>query len=160
MTRHLDAFSAIATDSDATAIMPPIISCFLINHEHKLDFGRVAHVAISADTDVYNLTESIKVDRLENLAHVDADRLEVWKSTNPVISKPRTTERINELLNRIEFSENSDTVELLGSAQNLMSLNLPNDPFLFVRVLPLPQMPGTTSFVFFHWLIMSNERAA
>ena len=46
----------------------------LINRENKLNFGRVGNVVVSADTDIYDFAETIKVKRLDNL---DVDRLEV-----------------------------------------------------------------------------------
>ena len=138
--------------------MRATIPCLLINHEHELVFGLVEKVVVSADTDVYDLTEMIKVKRLNDLVHVDAERLEVWKPNDPALFKKKTVDQLNEVINRIEFSEKNDAVELLDSARNVMSLNLPKDGFLFVRVLPLP--PGITSFAFFHQLIMSDEHAA
>jgi len=131
--------------------MQATICCLLINHEHKLDFGCVANVVVSADTDVYDLTELIKVKRLDDLAHVDADRLEVWKPNDPAVSKTKTTDEMNEVINRTEFSENNDAVELLDSAQNVMSLNLPKESRLFVRVLPPPppQVPGMLHLSYF-----------
>jgi hypothetical protein len=85
LTRHLDASSAIAT-----AIMQSTICCLIINHELNLD-SRVAHVhvVVSADTDVYDLTEMIKVKHPANLVHVDADRLEVWKLNDLAIYKKK-----------------------------------------------------------------------
>jgi len=137
------------------------ICCLLINHERKPDFGCVANVVVSADTDVYDLTELIKVKRLNDLVHVDVDRFEVWKPNDLAVSKMKTTDQRNELINRTEFSENNDAVELLDSARNVMSLNLQKDGFLIVRVLPPPpQMPGITLFIFFHQLIMSDKHAA
>jgi hypothetical protein len=130
--------------------MQATICCLLINHEHKLDFGCFANVAVSANIDVYDLTEMIKVKRLTNLAHVDADRLEVWKPNGPVEYKRKTIDQTNETIKRIEFSENSDAAELLDSAQNVTSLDLPKDSPLLVRVPPPPpQIPGIT-LVLFH----------
>lgn len=127
--------------------------CLIINHELNLD-SRVTHVHVvtSADTDVYDLTEMIKMKHPANLVHVDADRLEVWKLNDLAIYKKKTTNQMEEVINRIEFSENNDAVELLDLAQNVMSLKLPKGGRLFVRVLPLPQqppqqIPGITSFV-------------
>ena len=142
--------------------MRATVPCLLINHENKLIFRLVENVVVSADTDVYDLTEMIKVKRLNDLVHVDADRLEVWKPNDPAVFTNKTADQLNEVINRIEFSGNTDAVELLDPARNVKSLNLPKDSFLFVRVLPPPppQMPGITSFVFFHRLIMSDEHAA
>jgi len=137
--------------------MRATIPCLLISHDHELDFGPHENVVVSADTDVYDLTEMIKVKRLNDLVHVDADRLEVWKFKDPAVFRKKTADQLVEVINRIEFSENDDAVELLDSARNVKSLNLPKDGFLFVRV---PQMPGITPFVFFHQLIMSDEHAA
>jgi len=108
-------------------------------------------VVVSADTDVYDLTEMIKVKRLNDLVHVDADRFEVWKPNDPAVSKTKTTDdQLNDIINRTEFSEKNDAVELLDSTQNVMSLNLTKDSALFVRVLPLPpQMPGMLHLSYF-----------
>ena len=127
--------------------MEVTICCLL-----KPDLRQVAYVVVSADTDVYDLTEIVKVKLLDGLVHVDASRLEVWKPNYPAVSKEKKVdqmEKIIEIIVRAGFSENNDVVELLDSAQNVMSLNL-KDGFLIVRVPPPLQMSGITSFLLFH----------
>jgi len=119
-----------------------ILVCCLI----KPYAAQLAYVVVSADTDVYDLTEITKVGLLDHLVHVDADRLEAWKPNCPAVSKKKNFDHIKEIVSRAKFSENNDIVELLDSAQNVMGLNLPEDGFLIVRVPPLP---GITSLSYF-----------
>jgi len=66
-----------------------------------------------------------------------------WETQRPSgvpVSQKKKVDQMKKMVNLTELSKINDAIELLDSAQNVMSLDLPKDGF------PPPQMPGITSF--------------
>ncbi|KAL5537301.1 hypothetical protein ACEPAF_1124 [Sanghuangporus sanghuang] len=59
--------------------------CLLIGHEKKAAFGNAFYVIVGPDACIEDLTKTAKEARTDDLEHVNAARLTVWRCTDPGI---------------------------------------------------------------------------
>ncbi|KAI9507803.1 hypothetical protein F5148DRAFT_1201769, partial [Russula earlei] len=105
---------------------------------HQQPVGAPTYVHVSDSTTVTDLRELIKAKRSNYLARVDSADLEVWNCLEREMIMANETQS-KDLIPRIEFSTNNDTVVRLNSRETLE--RIPREGHLLLVRVIIPQSP-------------------
>ena len=118
--------------------------------------GGSSLVDTTSGDDVYHLKEKIKEKRRNDLAHVDAARLTVWKTKGKMTINRSTRERWPEILKAIDIRDR-DTIEELYVYELVADLRLSDGETLLVRLPGTSRISSVVGYILIQSIAVSSN---
>ncbi|SRR6266702_3880194 len=112
------------------------IWCLINDHDHKPSFGDPFPEKVHRDDTIHDLKMKIKAgESSSDVAHVDSDKLEMWKCNSLKLTGKYPIGRIEKLLSNVKFSDDKNgEIQRLPTSARVIQLKLEDDGLLLVRV--------------------------